>query len=87
MPDRDLSIDLNWMRPVRHVQDAVVLDVRPRADADRMDVATQHGAVPDRAVVAEDDVADQRGIFGDENTVAEARRMAVIGPGNHGRGL
>ena len=69
--------------PFVDVQNAVVLDVRPRADADAMHVAAQHGAVPDRAVVAEVDVADQRGIFGDENTPPEPRFFSLIRPHDH----
>ena len=51
-----------------------VLDVRPRADADRADVAAKHGAEPDARLVAELDVADDRRVRRDEHVAAEPRR-------------
>ena len=44
--DRHLVADQRRVETLRHVHDAVVLQVRARADADRVHVAAHHGAEP-----------------------------------------
>ena len=46
------------VRVVHDVHDGAVLDVRPLADADRVDVAADDGVHPDAAFGADLDVAD-----------------------------
>jgi len=56
--DGDFRLDNRRMRPILHVNQRVVLNVRTIADADEVNVAA-HGAVaPDRSVFAEMDIAD-----------------------------
>jgi len=61
---------------VREMQHGVVLDVRMVADDDAVDVAAQHRAIPHARMRAERHVADDGGVFGDENIFAERRFFA-----------
>src|SRR5206468_2545069 len=87
MPDRDFLGHDGWPGVVGDMEHAVVLDVRPRSDADVIDVAAKDGAEPDRAVVADLDVADERGVLGDEHTLPEARLLSVERQDDHGARL
>ncbi len=62
--DRAVLADLERKAHVG-VQRAELLDVRPRADDDRLVVAPQHRAEPYADVAPEPDVADQAGVGGD----------------------
>ena len=64
--------------PLRHVDRAVVLDVRARADADEVAVAADDRVVPDRHVVAEDDVADHGGGLGEVDALSERRALSRV---------
>ena len=70
--DRAVIADRRAGESRRHVDDRAVLDRRARADADRHDVAAQHGRVPDRRLVADHDVADHRAGLGEEHAAARA---------------
>src|SRR6185295_6577059 len=84
MPDGHLLGDDGRPLGVRDVDGAVVLDVGAGADADEVDVAADGGAVPDGTVVAELHIADDRGVLGDENTLAEARVFPFVTAEDHG---
>src|SRR5204863_8907420 len=58
------------------VDDGVVLDAGLGADADALDVAAQHGAVPDGAARADHHVADHVRAGSDEGALADLRRFA-----------
>lgn len=61
---------------VRNVQDGVVLDIRPVADRDRMHIAADDGARPDRDIITQRRVANHRGCWINENALAERGRFA-----------
>src|SRR5579883_1011664 len=77
--DRAVAADHRPEAFAGHVYDRAVLDRGASADADRHDVAPYRGGVPDRRVVADLDVADHRGVLGDEHAAAEPRPDAVVG--------
>ena len=54
---------------MRDVQNRIVLNVGARSNADAMDVATNHGAWPNRAIIAEMHVANHCGGAVDENAL------------------
>ena len=51
-----------WIFFVGTVDDGIVLDVDPVADADAIDIATDHGIEPDAAMVAHPHIANNGGI-------------------------
>src|SRR5690606_29600935 len=59
--DRGIAVQPRVRASVADVDDAAVLDVRARTDADVVDVAAHHCAGPDGDVVAQGDVADDDG--------------------------
>src|SRR5690606_12283286 len=68
---------------VADVDDAAVLDVRARTDADVVDVAAHHCAGPDGDVVAQGDVADDDGGRINVDALAERREPVPIGSDVH----
>src|SRR5450830_992822 len=84
--ERDLLLEREGSPPARDVERAVVLHVRARADPDGTAVAADDRRVPDRHVVAEDDVSDDSRGLGDEDALAEPRGSAAIRPDRHGKG-
>ena len=58
---------------VGKMKDGVILDVGVVTDDDAVDVAASDGVVPDAGVVAEGDVAEDDGAFGDVDVLAEGR--------------
>src|SRR3546814_12686345 len=67
--------------PVRHravaMNDAALLDVAARADANVADVRAQHAIVPDADVGSDDHVADDAAAGRDEGARVVLRRLAV----------
>ena len=61
MADGDVVAEDERVLVAHDVEDAAVLNVGARADADVVDVAANHGAGPDAGVFADDDVADDDG--------------------------
>ena len=60
--DGDVVAEDQRMRLAHHVQHRAILHIRPRADADEIDVAANHGAGPDAGLLADRDVADDDGL-------------------------
>ena len=83
VPERDLLLEEERPRVSCDVKRAVVLHVRAGADADVAAVAAHDGGVPDRDVVPEDDVADDRGRLGQEDAFAELRGVPEIASQHH----
>src|SRR4249919_1603851 len=77
------TAELGMRTIVADVHHAAVLDVGARADADEVDVATDHGAGPDRDVVAEHHVPDHGGRGIDIGAFAEGRQDVAIGADVH----
>ena len=63
----------------RHVEDAVVLDVGPGADADAVDVAPDHGVHPDAGVLAQLHVPDHLGGGVHPGPRAQRRTYPLVG--------
>ena len=84
MADHHVGADEQRVGLVRHVQHGAVLHVRPRPDADEVDVAAHDGVEPERGVVADLDVARQLGRGGQEDALAEPRADALVGVEGHG---
>src|SRR5690606_35621395 len=61
-----LVFDHGRVRAARDVNDAVILNIRPRADAYVIHVASENRSVPDARMFADNDIADDNGCFGDE---------------------
>src|SRR5262249_24886305 len=74
--DRDVVAERRAELAAGDVDDRAVLDVRARADPDRHDVAAHDGRVPDRAVVADHDVADDGAGLGEKHARADDRLFA-----------
>lgn len=68
---------------VGNVQHAAVLHAGARADADAVHVAAHHGQRPDRAVLADLDVADDHRRAVDEGPCSHFRRVLLEGPEGH----
>ena len=68
--DRD-PVAEDARKVIREMQHGVVLDIRVMADDDAVDVAAQHRAIPHVRMRAERHIADDRGVFGDEDTFAQ----------------
>src|SRR6185503_14279475 len=64
--------------PADHVQGGVVLDVRPGADPDGLDVAADHRAEPDARLRADHDVADDGCRLHDERRGVDAGRPTGV---------
>src|SRR6185312_12478784 len=75
---RGEAAELRVRAVVAHVDDGAVLDVGARADADEVDVAADHDAGPQGDVVAEHDVADERGGRIDVDALAGGRQHAAV---------
>ncbi len=58
MADGDIVAEEEGMFVAHYVEDAAVLNIGARADADVVHVAANDGAGPDAGVGADDDVAD-----------------------------
>ena len=56
--DRHLVADARRVRAAHHVNDGAVLNIRPIADPDRVDVAANDDVHPDAALLADFDVSD-----------------------------
>jgi len=65
------------------MDDGAVLDVAARADADVVQVTSQHAVVPDRRSRADLDIAYHLRAGGDEGVGSEARRAASKGVEAH----
>ena len=61
MADGDVFAEIDAVLLLHAVEDAAVLNVGVRADANFMDVAAEDGVHPDGGVFAQDDVADDLG--------------------------
>lgn len=83
MADGDLVADHQRVGAAGDVQDASVLDVRPLADADVIDVSANHRVEPDTAFLADDDIADDLGALGDPGGGMNLRYGVFEGM-NHG---
>ena len=59
------------------MDDAAVLNVRPRADNDTVGIPTHDAVVPDRGIGSDLDIADDPAAGRDEGAVVDARRLAV----------
>jgi len=55
------------------VDGGVVLDIGPGADDDPVTVASEHGAEPDPGPVSDGDIAEEGGIFRNEDLIADAQ--------------
>ena len=77
--DRNVVAQFDYRFLVEGVQYGAVLDVDAIAEADGVNVAAKDGAVPDGAVVAHRDVADQGGGFGQKTVVADCGGDAFQG--------
>src|SRR5882762_1824153 len=67
-----------------HVQHRPILDIGARADANPIDVATNHGARPDTRVLANRNVADNYRVGVDVSRRRNLRRSAAV-TANHAR--
>src|SRR5581483_10847631 len=74
--DRDVAPD-NRRQALRAVDHGVVLDARPVADLDPVEVAAEHGPEPDARAGADGDVPDQRGARCDEDAVGDVGHPPV----------
>src|SRR6266571_613648 len=81
MPDRDPVAD-DCGRARHGVQNASVLYVAVRPDADGVNVAAQHGPEPDTRVLADFHAADDDGALGDVSRFGDAGAVPLIGA-NH----
>src|SRR4051794_11147005 len=70
---------------IRDVQHRAVLNVRPRADADEVDVAAGRGVEPERNVLAQRHVAHQVGAGGQEHAGPQGWPPPLVGMNRHGR--
>ena len=80
VPDRHVVADRRRVRAVHDVHDRAVLDVRPPADADSVHVASDDGAHPDAALLADLDVANHLCAGVDESRRMNARKLTAIRP-------
>ena len=71
------QVDLSAVKKYERLEDLV-------ADPDVVDVAAQHGAVPERRSLADLDVADQDRVLGDEGAFTD-RRVLVSEGSDDGR--
>ena len=74
--DRDLVADGCDRAPACCVNNGVVLDVRAGSDTNGRDVSTEDRAKPDARIVADLDVSDDDGRFGDVRPCADSWRDA-----------
>ena len=65
--------DAGWIFFVGTVDDSIVLDVDPVADADAIYIATNHGIEPDAAMVAHAHITNNRGIGCNEYIITKRR--------------
>src|SRR5690606_18123389 len=63
---------------IREMHHRVVLNVRTAADHDGVDVAPEHGAIPDAALVPQRDVPDDRRRSGHEDVAADPRLASKV---------
>ncbi len=91
VPDRHLVTDdqrvaIRVERPgVGDVQHAAVLHAGARTDADAVHVTADHGHWPDRAVLAQFDIANDHGRSVDEDALTELRSMLLVFANRHDR--
>ena len=76
--DRDLVPHDAREAVLGHVQHREILDVRARADADRVHVAAQHAAVPNARVAPDHDVAHDGSAGGDPRARVDARPAPLV---------
>jgi hypothetical protein len=72
MADRRVIPDRRRRVPVEMDHD-VILEIRSPADPDRTDIAVQHGTEPDAGAGTDLDIADDRGVWRDEDIVRDLR--------------
>ncbi len=79
MADGDFITEDRGKAITRDVQHAAILDIGPRANANHVDVGTEHAAVPDARILSEFDVADQRRSGGYPRAGVESRNLVLKG--------
>jgi hypothetical protein len=65
--------DAGWIFFVSTMNDSIVLDVDPVANADAIYIATDHGIEPDAAMVSHAHIANNGGIGGNEYIFTKRR--------------
>src|SRR5690606_10008307 len=83
--DRGIAVQPGVRAGMADVDDAAVLDVGARADADVVDVAAHHRAGPDGNVVGQGDIADDDGGRINVDALAERRERVPIRSDVHAR--
>ena len=76
MADRDVAADHGHQTAGGDMDDRAVLEVGVLADPDARPVTAQDDAEPDAGVGGDLDVANQRGVGGDERRPVDPRREA-----------
>ena len=77
MTDGDFVFQNGRMSFCRNVNDARVLNIRAFADAYIIDIAAQDTAIPDARIFADLDIADDDGIFSNENAFVNFRLFVL----------
>ena len=71
MADRDIIADLDGRLLIESMEHGAILDIDTVADGDGVDIAAQHGAEPDAALIAHSDIAHEGSIIGNKAILAD----------------